>query len=190
MSRDYMKGGLTRLWWIPLITGIVGICFGIWCFISPESSLSVLAYIFTGCVCIAGLLNIIYAAVNARVNNGWGWSLALGILEILAGVWLFTLPENVLVSTFVYAVGIYLIVVAINAICEACIFSSYSPLWMILMFIMLIATIGFAVMFLSTPIVGGVVVWMWIGFSFIFYGLYRIIFAVKIKQLTRYYGRA
>ena len=45
-------------------------------------------------------------------------------------------------------------------------------------------TIVFAVLFLSNPVVGGVAVWLYIGISLITFGVFRIVFAVKAKQLN------
>jgi hypothetical protein len=186
--KGYDRRGLTRLWWVPLITGLVSMGFGIWCVFSPESSLPVLAYAFAGCLCAAALLNLIYSCVNARFNPGWGWGFALGVLEMVAGVWLFTLPEMLLVQTFIFVIGVWILVVAINSICEACIFASYSPLWMVWMILLLIATVVFSIIFLSNPVAGGVAVWLWIGLSLILFGLYRIVFAFRIRHLNRYIG--
>ncbi|MDE6534045.1 MAG: DUF308 domain-containing protein [Muribaculaceae bacterium] len=187
-QNGYNSRGITRLWWIPLITGILCIGFGVWCILSPVSSLPVLAYVFAGCFCGAGFLNVVYSIINARVNKGWGWSFALGVLELICGVWLFMLPEGVLVQTFIFIIGIWILVAAVNSICEACLFASYSPLWMVWMILLLVATVVFSIMFLSDPVAGGIAVWLWIGLSLILFGLYRIVFAVKVRHLNRYVG--
>ncbi|MEZ3551177.1 MAG: DUF308 domain-containing protein [Muribaculaceae bacterium] len=177
-------GSLTRLWWIPMVTGVLSVAFGIWCFCSPEASLTVFAYLFAACMVVAALLNFVYAFLNTGKDSGWGWALALGILELLAGVWLFSLPQIVLVDTFIFVIGIWIIVAAINSICEACVLSSVSPGWMVWMILLLFVTIVFAVLFLSNPVVGGVAVWLYIGISLITFGVFRIVFAVKAKQLN------
>lgn len=182
------KGGLTRLWWIPLITGILSICFGIWCLCSPETSLPVFAYVFAGAMCLAALLNFVYSFLNSGRDSGWGWSLALGILELIAGVWLFSLPEVLLVDTFIFVIGIWLIVAAINSICEASVLSTVSPAWMIWMILLLIATIILAFVFLSNPIAGGIAVWLWIGLSLITFGIFRIAFSMKARQVNKLTG--
>lgn len=182
------RSGLTRFWWVPLLTGIVSIAFGIWCFCAPAESMIVLAYVFAGLMCAAALLNFIYAFANSGYDSGWGWSLALGILELFCGVWMFALPQPVLVDTFIFIVGIWIIVAAINSICEACVLSAVSPAWIIWMVLLLLATIVFSVIFLSNPIVGGVAVWLWIGISLITFGIVRVCFAFKARQLNKLSG--
>lgn len=184
MGKYRFQGGLTRLWWVPLITGIISIAIGIWCLCSPVISLSVLAYVFAGCMCGAGILNISFGIINSAPHSNWGWSLALGIMEILLGIWLFTLPESMLVTTFIFAVGIYLIVIAINAICESCMLASYAGDWMGWILLLLLATLVFAAIFLSGPVAGGIAVWLYIGLSFITFGIYRLILSAKIRRIN------
>ena len=98
---------------------------------------------------------------------------------------MFFLSPEVMTSVFIFAVGIYLIIVCINSICEACMMMSYSSSLVAWLVAFLLATLVFAVIFLAGPIAGGIAVWLYIGISFICYGIYRIIFAFKIKKLNR-----
>lgn len=185
MGKRIYEGGITRFWWIPLITGILCLGFGIWCLCAPQSSLPVLAYVFAGCICLTGLLNVSFGIANVLPQSNWGWSLALGILEIIIGIWLFCMPESVLIPTFIFTIGIYIVVVAINAICEACVMSSYSNDWLGIIVALLLCTLVFAMIFLAGPVVGGIAVWLYIGISLITFGVYRIILAAKIRKLNR-----
>jgi len=133
-------------------------------------------------MCFAALLNFAYAYVNSGTDSGWGWALALGILELIAGVWLFALPESILVDAFIFVIGIWIIVAAINSICEACVISSVTPAWMIWMILLLVFTIIASFIFLSNPIIGEIAVWLWIGLSLISFGIFRIIFSIKANN--------
>jgi uncharacterized membrane protein HdeD (DUF308 family) len=176
--------GITRLWWIPLITGIVAVGLGIWCLCSPVTSVPVLAYIFAGLICLAGVFNLVYVCVNRAKAPNWGWALALGLLDLLAGIWMLSLPEEELAVTFVIVLGIWLICVAINAICETFVLSTGSILWTVFSVIMLIATIWFAVMFLSSPLTMAVAGWIYLGISLITFGAFRISISCRLRSLT------
>lgn len=184
MAKFILKGGFTRYWWMPILTGIISIAIGIWCLFSPDSSLPVLAYAFAGLVIAAGIVNIAFSLANSQIMPGWGWSLALGLIEILIGIWLFTLPAEMLVITFIYTIGIYLIFVTINAICESCMLNSYSSGMTGWLLALLLVTLAFAVIFLAGPIVGGVAVWLYIGISFITFGCYRIALGAKLRTVN------
>lgn len=176
---------LARLWWIPLVTGIICIGLGIWTFCCPVESMIVLAYTFAFCMIVAGCLDLGYAFANTSAAPNWGWSLALGIIEVIFGIWLLSMPAGVLTVAFMYAVAIWILIVSINAICEACSLSGFSTGWLVIMIILLLATIFFAVYILCNPILGGIAVWLWIGMSFVVYGVYRIVFATQIRKLLR-----
>lgn len=186
---NYRVRGDVRLWWIPFLTGLLGIGLGVWCLLSPTTSLPFLSYAFAACLCLAGVMNMVYACVNTKSHPGWGWSLALGLLEAGCGAWMFCLPEAQVVQTFIFVVGIWILVVAINAVAESVMYASYSPFLMVWMVLLSIAAGVFAVIFLSNPVSGGVAVWLWIGLSLIFYGCYRLVFAFQVKRISRNYNR-
>lgn len=176
--------GIHRVWWVPLITGLVAIALGVWCFCRPEASLSIFGYVFSGCLIFAGCLNIGYSMVNTRLHSNWGWSLVLGILEVICGVWLFSLSPEAMAISFAYAAGIWMLVVAINSIGEATYFSRYGVGWTIWMIILLVATIFFAAYFLFIPFYGGLVGWIWIGVSLLCFGVWRIALAFRLRSFN------
>lgn len=63
--------------------------------------------------------------------------------------------------------------------------SALSPVWVTWMIVMLIITFVLAVMFLSSPLAGGIAVWLWLGISFITFGVYRLILSARIKTVNR-----
>lgn len=178
-----IKGSVAKLWWIPLVTGLVCIGLGIWLFCSPQTSLPALAYTFAGCMIAAGILNCIYGIFVGGVASNWGWSLALGILELIAGAWLFTLPMEVLTEAFIFFVGVWMLVVCINGICESAMMSAYSPAWIGWMICLLCAAVFLTIVFLGNPIIGAVAIWWYLGISFILFGIFRIALSAKMKKL-------
>lgn len=183
MNTLIIKRAFQRFWWMPMILGIISLGLGIFTFVCPGLSIKVLAYVFAGCLCVAGLVNIIFSASVTSYYSGWGWSLALGILDIVAGVWLLCMPQQEMIWTFVILVGIWILVVAINEFVQSCMLISVSPWWVIWMLLLLVAIVVIAGVFLSNPIVGGEIVWLWLGLSLILFGVYRIVFAARIKTI-------
>lgn len=180
-----LKTGLRKLTWLPIVTGLIAIALGIWCLCDPSKSLEIFAYVFTGGLCLSGLLNILLGLSNRADSWNWGWALAVGIIEIFCGVWMFTLPSLMLTTVFMFIIGIWILVAAINALCETFMMGMHSPIWTIFSILLLIATIVFAIIFMSNPITGGIAVWLWIGLSLIFFGCYRLIFAATIRKISR-----
>ncbi len=183
MSQKNSTGIVSKYWWIPLITGLLAIGLGIWCLCDPSGSIPVLAYTFAAILIVAGCMNFSFAIGSSKFYHGWGWSIALGILEFICGIWLWFLPPEILEVAFMYCIGIWILVVAVNGISEACVLSTVSPLWIIWMILLLVATIGFAIVFITNPILSGITEWIWLGVSLITYGIYRIFFSARMKKL-------
>lgn len=177
--------GFSRYWWIPLLSGLIFIAFGIWTLCCPAESLVVLAYAFAICFTIVGLFYIGFASAASRWSSDWGWSLAIGILEVILGLWLLFLPAAQLTVAFMFIAGFSLLFAAINSVCESFAASAGSVGWTIVSVIFLIMTIAFTVIFLSNPIVGGVAVWLWLGLSLICYGIFKVVLAGKLKTFSR-----
>lgn len=172
-----------RLWWIPLLTGVMSIALGFWSFCSPQTSLPVFAVFFACIMMVAGVMNISYAISNRRAGTNWGWSLAMGILELGGGIWLYTMPLPQLTAVFVFAVGFWLIFASVNSICEAFTFSGHGWGWTLLMILLLMATVLFAIWFVSDPLLGLEAGWLWIGLAFITFGCYRIGLSLKLRSV-------
>lgn len=183
MKKIEFETGIKSLWWVPMLTGLISIVLGIWTFAQPASAMIVLAYAFAIGLVIAGILNFGYAIAVSRYTPGWGWSLALAIIEAIVGFWLLAMPEIQVVGTFVFVVGFFIIIAAINALCESFALSMYSFWWVLWSIILLVATIVMGIVFLSNPIGGGVVVWFWIAMSFITFGVYRLMYASRLRAL-------
>lgn len=186
MEKNYIfRGGITKYWWIPIITGILSIAIGVWCLCCPVESLPILAYAFAIVLCAAGAFNLIFALANSKLFPGWGWSLAMGVLELICGIWMLCLPQTVLTGVFMYIIGIYIIFAVINAICDSCTFYGMADDWFGWILAILLITLVFAAVFMAGPIVNGIAVWVFIGISFIMFGIYRLIVAAKIRRLNK-----
>lgn len=185
MERNNYFSGITRLWWLPLLSGLIFIGFGVWCLCDPSASLPILAYIFAGFIGLIGIFNLVYGLANVNNNSGWGWAMGGGIVEILFSILLFFIPTPVLTWVFVYGVGIYIIFMSIYSFCDSYAMSRYSSslFWLLLVF--LLASIVFALIFILGPIGGAIVGWLWIGISFLCYGVFRILIACKIYNINK-----
>ena len=175
--------GVMRYRWIPLVTGLISMGLGVWCFFSPVTSVPFMAYLFAACICLAGAFNLTFACINHRIVPNWGWMLALGLLDLVAGIWMLSLPEEQLAVTFVIVLGIWLLCVAINAICETFVLSGGSVWWTIFSVLMLIASVYFAILFLSSPFTLAVAGWLYLGISLVAFGAFRVAVYYRLGRL-------
>lgn len=179
--------GLARLWWLPLISGLIFIGLGVWCLCDPGPFYSILAYIFAGCIGAIGIFSLFYGIANYNTYSNWGWAVASGIVEILFSIFLFFIPDAILAYVFVYGVGIYIIFMAIYSFFECFIAARQSGFWMFWIILFGVTAIAFALIFILGPGAPALLGWIWMGISFLCYGAYRIVLACRVKALNDYY---
>lgn len=184
MANTFFSQGF-RYWWIPLVTGLLSVFIGVWCFIFPVSSLETLAIFFECCLMVAGIFNICYALGNVSRNSHWGWPLANGIIEVLLAIWLWTMPIPTLTTVFVYVVGFWLLFMCVYGITEISALSAMRVGWVGWLLGLIVLGIVFVFIFLMGPATGGVFVWLFIGISFIAYGVSRILLSIQLKRHHR-----
>ncbi len=180
--QDIFYSNQFRHWWIPLITGLLSIFCGVWCFIFPSSSMESLAIFFECVLLVAGIFNICYALGNISRNSHWGWPLANGIIETLLAIWLWTMPLETLTVVFVYAVGFWLLFMMVYGITEITALYSMRMGWVGWLLGLLIIGIVCVIIALMGPVGGGIFVWLFIGASFLTYGITRIMLSIRMKR--------
>lgn len=191
--------GINKLWWLPLVSGLIFIGLGIWCLCAPTDFLDIMAYVFAGAFGAIGLFSLIYGVCNYNTNPGWGWSVAAGVVEILFCFFLFFIPQPILAYVFVYGIGLYVIFMAIYSFFEYFMVAKSNGFWFFWIIILSMAAVAFAITFIVGPgaseLVGSVtslagdlapavIGWLWIGISFLTYGAYRIILSCRMKALN------
>lgn len=185
LSRICIHKKSFKYWWISAVVGVMSILIGCFCFVAPIDSLAIMAIFFVAFLIVGGIFNIISAMTNKKWNDYWGWDLARGIIEVLLGIWLFILPLPLMATTLVYIFGFWMLFHSVLGICESCELSRL-PLkgwgWL-LAFNILSLLCSFA--FLVTPIYGGIFILLYIGVSFVLYGMFRVILAFRIRNLIK-----
>ena len=184
MKRTILQAA-ARYWWLPLVTGLLSVILGIWCLANPDSSLPLFAYTFAIVIALVGFLNVAFALTNMGRLSGWGFKMLIGVVELICGIWMILLPDDQMVATFIYGIGFYLIFVALNAICETCLYYGNTSYWLTLLLSFILCTLVLAIIFVAGPIAGGIAVWLYIGIAFITFGIYRMMLSIKIYQVNK-----
>jgi uncharacterized membrane protein HdeD (DUF308 family) len=107
-------------WWIPLLSGLVGIIFGIAAFYYyPTLSLAFAVVWVAWWLLLTGAIGLFAAMMERRLGVRWGWTLAFGIAALLAGVFALMSPPATLaaimglISAFAIVSGVLLVMAAI-----------------------------------------------------------------------------
>lgn len=174
--------GAIKYWYLPLLAGLFLIAIGIWTFMNPEDSYVALAFLFALSFAVTGLFESIFAIQNRELLDGWGWTLALGLLTLAVGVVMLMKPEISQV-TLPFYVGFVILFRSFQAIGTALDLRSFRVLaWGNLMVLGVLGVIlGFILLW--NPLFAGLSVVVWTGLAFIVAGIYNIILSTKLKKI-------
>lgn len=173
-----------RHWYIPLLVGIFFIIVSIVAFVSPVSSLIALAILFSLSLLFGGLSEIIFSVANRDQLESWGWSLAFGIVTFVIGILLFLKP-GLSIEVFAFYVGFVILFRSIGAISFSMDVKKYGePNWGWLLAFGILGAIASFILIWNPPLAGLSVV-IFIGLSFLFAGLFSIVFSFQLRKLHR-----
>ena len=175
--------GKSRYWWAVLLVGILLIPCGIWLVARPDIGYSVISLLLGWFLIILGILQLIIASDINRREQGWGWWLAGGILDILIG---FLLVSNLVLSEIVlpYFFAFILLYRAIkNIVAGVMLAKAYKGWWLYLLngILLLIASI----FFFFAPLMATIAIVNVCAFVFIYWGMTLITFAADLKPYKR-----
>ncbi len=115
-----MLGLVARDWWVFAIRGIAAIAFGILAFIWPETTLTVLVFLFGAYVLVDGIALLAALVRGDAVARRHAWAVGVtGVLGIVAGVVTFAWPGLTalsmlyLVAVWAIATGTFQLIAAI-----------------------------------------------------------------------------
>ncbi|MDE7402050.1 MAG: DUF308 domain-containing protein [Muribaculaceae bacterium] len=183
MLRTKFVSGVTKYWWLPLLTGLVCLAFGIWSICAPAQALPIIAMAFAIGLLIVGIFDGAWGIATAKFNPGWGWDICVAIIDIIAGIWMLNMSEANMTMTFLYIVGFWMIFAAFSGIGQVFAVSLFNPLATILAVLLLVATIFFSFWLIINPIGLGVTAWIWVGIALCCFGVFKISMACKIKGI-------
>lgn len=175
--------GPIRNWWVDLLLGILSIVMGIIVFMHPGQSFFALSIIFGAGILVSGILDLFMASSMHR-QSGKGWVIVTGVIEILFGILLLSLPRmsmNVMPLVLAFWLmfrGFALIGVSSDMIA----WGIKGPGWVIALAIALILC-SFVILF--NPIIGVGAIIIWLGVSFLLLGIGFVILAFDLWRLNR-----
>ena len=103
-----MLAAASRLWWVLVLQGVLGITFGILAIIFPGLALVTLAYIFAIWAIVSGLSHL-GEGMRVAEARGRSWPFAvIGVISLLAGVLALIVP-GITVFGLVLLLGAWLV---------------------------------------------------------------------------------
>jgi uncharacterized membrane protein HdeD (DUF308 family) len=176
---DALSEVLADSWWAVGLRGVLGILFGLMCLLTPGIALGAFVILFSAYMLVDGVFAIISGIKAARSGERWGLLILEGIVDIAAGVVAFLWPLITVVA-LTWLVAIWAIVSGALMLSAAFTLNiDHGRWWLALGGI---ASIIFGVLLVIEPLVGAVVLTIWIGAYALVFGVFLLILAFQLHS--------
>jgi len=175
-----------KYWYLPLIAGLILIAIGIWTFSNKLETFAALAFLFSLSFVFSGLMETGYALFNRHRMDGWGWSLAMGLLTFMVGILLFARP-GISMVTLTFFIGFVVLFRSMNAISMAMHLRNFGASYGGLLLMGILGMI-FGFILLWDPKLAGLSVVIYTGIALIIAGLFNVLISLILKKLHTYSG--
>jgi len=176
---DALSEVLADSWWAVGLRGLLGILFGLICLLTPGIAVGVFVILFSAYMLIDGMFAIISGIKAARNGERWGLLILEGIVDIAAGVIAFLWPLITLVA-LTWLIAIWAIVSGALMLGAAFTLNiDHGRWWLALGGI---ASVIFGILLVIEPLVGAVVLTMWIGAYALVFGVVLLILAFQLHS--------
>jgi uncharacterized membrane protein HdeD (DUF308 family) len=176
---DALSEVLADSWWAVGLRGVLGILFGLICLLTPGIALGAFVILFSAYMLVDGVFAIISGIKAARSGERWGLLILEGIVDIAAGVVAFLWPLITVVA-LTWLVAIWAIVSGALMLSAAFTLNiDHGRWWLALGGI---ASVIFGVLLVIEPLVGAVVLTIWIGAYALVFGVFLLILAFQLHS--------
>jgi uncharacterized membrane protein HdeD (DUF308 family) len=174
---DAMSEILADSWWAVGLRGILGILFGLICLLTPAIALEVFVILFAAYMLVDGVFAIISGIKAARNGERWGLLILEGIVDLAAGTVAVLWPAITLVA-LIWVVAIWAIVSGALMLWAAFTLNlDHGRWWLALGGI---ASLIFGVLMVIEPLIGAVVLTLWIGAYALVFGIFLLVLAFQL----------
>ena len=172
---------LKKLWWLPVLRGIVLLALAFFVFRHPINALIGVAIYIGLSLCITGIIQSINSLVLRKHLDNWGWILTIGLIDIIFGFVLLSNPALTAI-TLPFVVGFWIIISGIMNFVSA--FEDkkekYSYWW--LNFVGGILSIGVGYFIMNNTLMGGLAITTWMAIGFTIAGILNMIMGFNLKS--------
>jgi uncharacterized membrane protein HdeD (DUF308 family) len=174
---DALSEVLADSWWAVGLRGILGILFGLICLLTPGIAIEVFVILFAAYMLVDGVFAIASGIKAARNGERWGLLILEGIVDIAAGLVAVLWPAITLIA-LIWIVAIWAIVSGALMLGAAFTLKlDHGRWWLALGGI---ASLIFGILLVIEPLIGAVVLTLWIGAYALVFGIFLLILAFQL----------
>jgi len=176
---DAMSEVLADNWWAVGLRGILGILFGLICLLTPGVAVEVFVILFAAYMLVDGVFAIISGIKAARNGERWGMLILEGIVDLAAGAVAVFWPAITLIA-LIWIVAVWAIVSGVLMLSAAFTLNlDHGRWWLALGGI---ASVIFGILLVIEPLIGAVVLTIWIGAYALVFGIFLLILAFQLHS--------
>ena len=176
---DAMSEILADSWWAVGLRGLLGILFGLICLLTPGIGLEVYVILYAAYMLVDGIFAIISGIKAARHGERWGLLILEGIVDLAAGTVAVLWPAITLVA-LIWVVAIWAIISGALMLWAAFTLNlDHGRWWLALGGI---ASLIFGVLLVIEPLIGAVVLTLWIGAYALVFGIFLLVLAFQLHS--------
>lgn len=171
-------------WWVSLLIGILAVVVGIWCIFTPLSTFLAMTILFVIGFFVGGIFEIIFALTNMNSMKNWGWTLIIGIIDVVFGI---VLMSNMAISADVlmFFIAFWILFQSIWGIGISLDLKNEPGSGWGFSLILSILGVLFAIACLFQPAISAMFAAYMLGFSFLSYGIFRIYLGMRLKSVHK-----
>ena len=174
---DALSEVLADSWWAVGLRGILGILFGLICLLTPGIAIEVFVILFAAYMLVDGVFAIASGIKAARNGERWGLLILEGIVDLAAGLVAVLWPAITLIA-LIWIVAVWAIVSGALMLGAAFTLKlDHGRWWLALGGI---ASLIFGILLVIEPLIGAVVLTMWIGAYALVFGIFLLILAFQL----------
>jgi uncharacterized membrane protein HdeD (DUF308 family) len=176
---DALSEVLADTWWAVGLRGILGILFGLICLLTPGVAIEVFVILFSAYMLVDGVFAIVSGIKSARNGERWGLLILEGIVDLAAGVVAFLWPAITLVA-LIWIIAVWAVVSGVLMLSAAFTLNiDHGRWWLALGGI---ASVIFGILLVIEPLIGAVVLTLWIGAYALVFGVFLLVVAFHLHS--------
>jgi len=176
---DALSEVLAERWWAVGLRGILAIIFGLLCLLTPGIAVGAFVLLFAAYMLVDGVFAIISGIRAARSGERWGLLALEGAVDLAAGAIAIIWPAVTLVA-LVWIVAIWAILSGALMLAAAFTLNRDYGRW--LLALGGIASLVFGILLIIEPLIGAVVLTLWIGAYAIVFGVLLLVLAFQLNS--------
>jgi uncharacterized membrane protein HdeD (DUF308 family) len=178
-----MRIALATNWWSLIIRGLAGIAVGIMTFAWPGITLVALVILFGAYSMVDGVMSLVGAVRAAEAHDRWGALVLEGLVGIAAAVITVLWPAITAIA-LVYVIAAWAIITGGLEIAAAIrLRKVISGEWLLI--VGGIASVMFGFLLMIAPIVGAVVIALWVGAYTLVFGVLMVALGIRLRSWAR-----